>query len=64
MKFTDAEREELENRVRSFNVVKQQMESFMSFLGKQYDAKENVPIKQDLSGFEEVKKTKKVVEAK
>lgn len=58
-KFTLAQREALEEKARVMNVAQAAVQDFLNYLRKEYEVEPSRQVKQDLTGFEEPKKSEK-----
>ena len=59
MKFTPAQKESLEEKVRAMNIAQVSVNDFLSYLRKEHKVEQARQVKQDLTGFEEKKPKKK-----
>jgi len=58
MKFTDAQKEALQEKVKTMNLAQASVNDFLTYLRKEHGVELNRQVKQDLTGFEEKKKKK------
>jgi len=58
-KFTKAQQEVLQERMKIANIAQDSVNQFANYLGKEYEVGRDYKLNADLTGFEKIKKPKK-----